>query len=244
MVTDPYDLDGAVNYEIAMSDFQLMIDAIKAYKGTPNEVYIRKDKVKLPYYVSWDNWKTNLLPRYNAYYDKYKKNPLFIWINKPTTPIVPIVPIKAKPAGLIQVEKGLGFTINTITNWINGLINIKAIYNHYNCMQYKSKGLTIMIQKIKSGGMNCADYCWLTEQIFIWLIQWGKKYAYQINHVWCENSSHIAEEYLGHFYMIGSGEELGNSWVDVDASEAASGGRGIPHIMCTYGDKVIGHTLC
>jgi hypothetical protein len=69
---------------ILKADFKLMIEAVKVYVGSPlTKVYIRKDKIKLPQYISYDKYK-EMLSRWKLFVDNQGVEPTFISINKPT----------------------------------------------------------------------------------------------------------------------------------------------------------------
>jgi peptidoglycan hydrolase-like protein with peptidoglycan-binding domain len=83
-----------------------------------------------------------------------------------------------KPQLILDLQTALNGTINSVQDWINLLIKY-GVYSHYDCMNYMTiatinkYGIKLAIQRIRNGGLNCADYVALTIKVFEALIQMG-----------------------------------------------------------------------
>ena len=145
-----------------------------------------------------------------------------------------------KPLLITKLETILGGTINNLTDYYK-LIQKHGRYAHYDCVHFQNTNTAI--SRIRHGGLNCADYTYLTIKVIAALNSMGKNYLYQIYHVECRTRRGYALFRLGHFFLIVNRGEFSHT-VNFDVSEASSSRRGIGSTMCQYGDKLIGHTLC
>jgi hypothetical protein len=237
-VSDSNNYDTKQDYQILNSDFNLMITAVKSYKGTPKKVFIRVKGVKTSYYVT-DAKYLALKTGWDAFVQMNKREPNFITINKTVT----------KPSPIPELETALGCTINDVQSWIQCLINV-GVYSHYNCMRYLTTaflsqyGLKVPIQRIRNGGLNCADYVAITIKVIEALKKMGLDISWEIIHVECNNSNGKPDPNAGHFLLKVT---INGVTEYCDPAEAASGKRGLGHNMCYYNfneDGIIGHTLC
>ena len=156
-------------------------------------------------------------------------------------------PVASKPQLILDLQTALGGSINNLYDWINLLIKV-GVYSHYNCKVYMADamlskyGLKVAIQRIRNGGLNCADYVALTIRVLDALIKMGLKISYKVKHVDCNNSKGEPNPEAGHFILEVT---IDGVTEDCDPAEAASGKRGMPHNMCYYNyKKVVGNTLC
>jgi hypothetical protein len=231
-----------INTRIAYADF---ISMRTAHKVFPLSKTIHLNQItKKGDYVTPTKFDGNLEVRMKAYHDSHKAYPAAIWTVK--APITP-VPVK-KPALILELESVLGGVINNIEDWI-GLLIAHGVYDHYNCMKYmtfatiQKYGIKLTISRIRTGGLNCADYVALTVQVLEALATMGVKYIYEVEHVHC-NSSNGEVGTAGHFLLH---VVINGVTKDVDPAEAVGGKRGIGHNMCYYNYQkagIMGHTLC
>jgi hypothetical protein len=232
-----------INTRIAYADF---ISMRTVHKVFPLSKTIHLNQItKKGDYVTPTKFDGNLEVRMKAYHDSHKAYPAAIWTVK-----APVTPVVTKPTLILELESALGGVINNIEDWI-GLLIAHGVYDHYNCMKYmtfatiQKYGIKLAINRIRNGGLNCADYTALTVQVLEALALMGVKYEYQINHVYCNSSNGRPDSNAGHFLLT---IKINGVWVDVDPAEAAGGKRGIGHNMCYYNFNrpagIVGHTLC
>ena len=173
------------------------------------------------------------------------RRPNYIWTVEPPADPTPAPKPVTKPSPIPELEKALDGTINDFNDFY-ALIQKHGVYSHYNCMSYMSPatlekyGIKVAIQRIRNGGLNCADYAELGIKVLEALKTMGVNHAWKVRHVLCNNRNHIPDHHAGHYL-------LNVDSIDADLAEAASGGKGRPHNMCLFGynkDGIIGDTIC
>jgi len=229
----------SINIRIPQAQFIAMYNGYAANKST--KVVHLNQTTKAGDYVTKDYFLKNLMIRWSAYRAAHKVRPGAIW-----TVAAPVVPVGLpKPAILLALEKALGGRINDFNDFY-ALIQQHGVYNHYNCRRYLSPaylnkyGMSTAIQRIRNGGMNCADYSQLGIYVLTALATMGKKHKWYVKHVYCNSRSGKPNPKAGHFLLCVDDE-------DADVAEAASGAKPRPHNMCYYGynkSGIIGNKLC
>lgn len=220
---DINDYDNEANYEVLGSDFILMINAVNTYyidhkKADPTIVFLRKNKMRLPQYITYARFKQMRL-RWNNYVTLHKRNPLYVYINEPST--------INKPAWYLTLEKNLGVTINHMDDLYNGVVStyqrLGSIYLHISCLQ----GATVQTEASNANipYNNCARWAQLGMAVAQVL---GVQGSVEYGHVDCDYASGQPDPYAGHYILL-------TDDVKFDLAHAASSGGALGTTMCING---------
>jgi hypothetical protein len=209
-----------------------------AFNKYPNSAVIHLDQTTKTGKCVTKTRFLDMLSRELAYRASHNGlRPPGVWTIRPT-----VNPTVIKPVLIRTLETTLGGSIGNLTDFIN-LLRKVGVYFHYNCVSYPNP--SVSIPRIRKGGLNCADYVYLTIQVIKAFATMGIHYTYEIGHVDCNSADGKPDKNAGHFLLLKVlGFELTHEET-VDPAEATSGRLGIGSNMCMYNfNGTVGNTLC